>query len=653
MALPAAAVNTSKSGFNVFGAQSVPHGPGDTTTGNGNFQNSVYVGELEMHNVPGTSTPYMGWPNEINTANFTGPSGSYIETSGDAVGGVINYEGAAGPDGNFADNGGGTAPGIPTLDNTVVNSDGTAGNQMNYAYDIQTVLDLQPGFYRMGVSSDDGFCLTFGNPTEWKTLKLMVVQADFGKGAGDVTGYFYIKQAGLYPARVLYFEGGGGNNVEWYMQNTWPDNNWHALVNDSTATYTDFSGATVTPAMKAYQYPVGTTKGSPYISSYKPAAAHGPSGESIDAATHTGIDSPVAITLEDGETAIDTSTVKLWVDGAAVAPTVNKSGTTTSVNYTPPANWTANTNHTIQLAFLDRTVNWTFQVENHPTATYFIEAEDYNYGGGQTIAAASTMPYYGGAYAGKSAVLGTDYSRANQDSGAWYRLFPNAGQVQTPMQVNHDLDRGVNELVANQRIGWVGGGQWYNYTRTFPTSTNMYNVYAGLSQGNGVGSTPHARYSILQMVDSATAPTLTNSIGVFDDVATGAYGQNGGVGKGAGLVAMTDGAGNLAAVNFSGTETLRMYFPNSGETLSVNGNSVTTQGGSGDFDFFMFVPATTSTGTSPTVSVGVVGGQVTITYTGTLLSSPSVNGNYQPVSGATGGTYTVPSGGGTQFYRSH
>jgi len=211
----------------------------------------------------------------------------------------------------------------------------------------------------------------------------------------------------------------------------------------------------------------------------------------------------------------------------------------------------------------------------------------------------------------------------------------------------------VNELVANQRVGWVGGVQWYNYTRTFPGS-NIYNVYAGLSQGNAAGTSPHARYGVLQIVDSPTAPTITNSIGIFDDVATGAYGQNGGVGQGANLVPLTDGNGNMVAVPFSGTQTLRAFFPSgaAGETVTINGTSIATHTGSGDYDFLMFVPAT-SAPARPTVSVAVIGGKTTITFTGTLLASPTVDGTYSPVTGAAS-PYTVPSGSGaTMFFRSH
>ena len=55
--------------------------------------------------------------------------------------------------------------------------------------------------------------------------------------------------------------------------------------------------------------------------------------------------------------------------------------------------------------------------------------------------------------------------------------------------------------------------------------------------------------------------------------------------------------------------------------------------------------------TRPTVSIGKSGSTVTITFTGTLTSSSTVNGTYAPVAGATS-PYTVPTGAAAaQFYR--
>ena len=57
--------------------------------------------------------------------------------------------------------------------------------------------------------------------------------------------------------------------------------------------------------------------------------------------------------------------------------------------------------------------------------------------------------------------------------------------------------------------------------------------------------------------------------------------------------------------------------------------------------------------TRPTVSVSRSGGTVTITYSGTLQSSSTVNGTYVNVPGATS-PYPVPTGAApAQFYRSH
>ena len=54
----------------------------------------------------------------------------------------------------------------------------------------------------------------------------------------------------------------------------------------------------------------------------------------------------------------------------------------------------------------------------------------------------------------------------------------------------------------------------------------------------------------------------------------------------------------------------------------------------------------------PSLSVGKSGSTVTITYTGTLFSSSTVNGAYTAVAGATS-PYTVPSTAGAAFYRAH
>lgn len=65
-------------------------------------------------------------------------------------------------------------------------------------------------------------------------------------------------------------------------------------------------------------------------------------------------------------------------------------------------------------------------------------------------------------------------------------------------------------------------------------------------------------------------------------------------------------------------------------------------------------PAESQLATSgPTISIAKnASGAWVITYTGTLVSSGTPNGTYAPVSGASGGSYTVNTQTGQQFYRS-
>jgi hypothetical protein len=66
-----------------------------------------------------------------------------------------------------------------------------------------------------------------------------------------------------------------------------------------------------------------------------------------------------------------------------------------------------------------------------------------------------------------------------------------------------------------------------------------------------------------------------------------------------------------------------------------------------------YQPAAAQGVARPAVSIGQQNGTVTITFSGKLQSSSTVNGTYQDVPGATS-PYTVPAESGTlQFYRTH
>jgi hypothetical protein len=253
-----------------------------------------------------------------------------------------------------------------------------------------------------------------------------------------------------------------------------------------------------------------------------------------------------------------------------------------------------------------------------------IEAEDFNHGGGQTKAEASTMPLVSDLYLNLSAVPEVDYHVINDEQDPGAQAYRTEESPNVPIAVaNGALNRGAYDLTANYRIGWVDAGEWWNYTRNFPNGT--YNVYAGLSHGGG-GPTAGS----LQLVTSSASEEnqQVQQLGSFDIAGgTGGWGVNR-------LVPLRDSAGDLATVALGGQQTIR---------YTVAG---------GDFDFLMLVPSSGGPVDGPRLAVSRSGDNITITWSGGVLeSSETVNGGYQAVAGATGGTYTTTAAGPRRFFR--
>ncbi|MEE4175861.1 MAG: PA14 domain-containing protein, partial [Xanthomonadales bacterium] len=132
----------------------------------------------------------------------------------------VNFEQDAGEAGNFTASAAAPQdvadtylPGIPR---------GHAGGTDNIAAECETFVEFDsPGLKTMVVNSDDGFEVTSGVMSdllrEKKYVSLGV--ADYGKGASDVTFNIWVEQAGTYYMRLVWFEGGGGANCEWFTVN--------------------------------------------------------------------------------------------------------------------------------------------------------------------------------------------------------------------------------------------------------------------------------------------------------------------------------------------------------------------------------------------------------------------------------------------------
>ena len=79
--------------------------------------------------------------------------------------------------------------------------------------EFTTFLELEPGFHTFGVRSDDGFDVKSDNGIEGERA-IPLGSFNGSRGSADTLFNVVVRTPGLYPFRLLWFEGGGGANVE-------------------------------------------------------------------------------------------------------------------------------------------------------------------------------------------------------------------------------------------------------------------------------------------------------------------------------------------------------------------------------------------------------------------------------------------------------
>jgi len=268
------------------------------------------------------------------------------------------------------------------------------------------------------------------------------------------------------------------------------------------------------------------------------------------------------------------------------------------------------------------------------TGVFAIEAEDFDYDSGQTKAEASVMPYLGGAYAGLSAVLGVDYQNDDDpgnnliDGHPLYRwggpLGSNADDPNTNATIGNETPGGLFAstrmgewtMTANYKIGWVGAGNWGNYTRTFPEPAKEYYVFAAGSYDGVAASQLDGSLGVVT-AGIGTATQTVQTLGTFNAPGTGDWSRNS-------LVALADSSGAMKTVQVGGKATIRWTY------------------NSGDAEYLAFVPVTQG-GAQPKITsiVKNANGSITITWEGggTLQAAESVLGPWQDVTSSS--PYTV------------
>ena len=103
----------------------------------------------------------------------------------------------------------------------------------NAAMEILTYATLPAGLVRMGVNSDDGFRLSPATSVSDSRNALTLGIFDTGRGAADSIFAFFVAQAGTYPMRLVWDNGNGDCNVEWFSVLA---DGTKVLINDSANT---------------------------------------------------------------------------------------------------------------------------------------------------------------------------------------------------------------------------------------------------------------------------------------------------------------------------------------------------------------------------------------------------------------------------------
>jgi len=93
-------------------------------------------------------------------------------------------------------------------------------NMNNLALEALTYLDLQPGIYTFDVNSDDGFRVSPATSYTDPNNAITLGEFSGGRGSSDTFFQVVITEAGLYPFRLIWEQGGGGGNVEFISVDT-------------------------------------------------------------------------------------------------------------------------------------------------------------------------------------------------------------------------------------------------------------------------------------------------------------------------------------------------------------------------------------------------------------------------------------------------
>jgi hypothetical protein len=264
------------------------------------------------------------------------------------------------------------------------------------------------------------------------------------------------------------------------------------------------------------------------------------------------------------------NSIKLNLDGLDASAGLVITGLASTKNVVYPVQ--LNAPHTAIITVtnsLGHGIRVTNQFDTFSQSNYMVEAEDFDYGGGQYV---SAVDWYPDAYLASEAFTNIDF----QHSPVAGELFPYRNGIPQSLVQNYTVEARQEFVDAggiDYQLDWFGAGDWANYTGVYPTGNfNIYVRSAGL---------PGISYSMdLDRVVSGAGTTsqVTRRLGHWGALGSGQQTYA--------WVPLTD-AGLVApvVVKLGGTHTLRIstttglcypnYFmlvPTSGINLSAAGS---------------------------------------------------------------------------------
>jgi len=336
-------------------------------------------------------------------------------------------------------------PGIP----------GFGGHSTKFAVEAVAFLELPAGATTFGVSvgtdrtdvnDDDSYTVSVGDvPRDFFAAKVGEFERNAPPFSVDTHNEnqwtVSAPRAGIYPFRIVYWQGGRGANLQFY---TVLESGERVLVND----------AADSRAIKAYRRSSLPAAGAPYVGEVAPL----PGSAGNDPAT------PIDVVVIDGARAVQDASVKLSLNGQQVTGTTQRTGNRVALRVTPdPAR--PNPANAVVLEFADAaggasTRQWSFTINAAGGSSAPVTGQ-WDFDGGNLAATVGTALEYLGGPAGLTA-QGTAFGTTTS-----FGIENINGLPANVMRVPGDLSNQIG-YIMNHGIAPNGGGTRVNqYTIIF------------------------------------------------------------------------------------------------------------------------------------------------------------------------------------------